>query len=236
MRPLSDKEREDLEKLFLKHEKQIDGMVKSMSKICHIPAEDLKQEAFFGLVKAYSMYNESKASFFTYAKYWIRLMIYTYACNHQHIFAVPADYFSIYTKIKTMRDSGMSTSAIAEELGISEKRLNKVLESMNQARKVCSNNEIFDSELEEGEVVSNTEFLETKIGNDDFVKKIKTMVTPHEFFVLDHLFALRCSQPKTLSWVGKIMGVTRERVRQIRNTALDKIRQGLLAEINDYDA
>lgn len=203
------------------------NLAQTISKNFLVPTEDLIQEGFFGLAKAYEKYNPARASFLAYSQYWIKTAMYSYAQATQHLLDVPADFFTInarYNKLKE-KNPDKTLSEIASEIGTSKARLLRVISTMSSTKYYYS---ISDDGFSEEppypvSIPSKQVISPVKDSNKQLLKQICSKLTPEEFYVIDHVLALTVSAPKSLSWIGKVIGVTKERVRQIKNTAFAKI-------------
>jgi RNA polymerase sigma factor (sigma-70 family) len=219
----------EVEELLKKYGWYVNQLASYVASISGVPVEDLKQEGFLGLVKARELYDKNISSFLTYAQYWIRLAVYTHAYYFQYPVAFPSNFYSVFSRFKTMKKLGMSEVNIAKELKLELRRLKKIINTVDSVKSAVR----LDAVNDEGEPRDvPTEFnrlAELCKSHDDklFMHKIKAIITEQELFVLDNLLALTCPQQKTLAWLGEVMGVTKERVRQIKKGALEKIRKAL---------
>jgi len=219
---LTSKNRKEIEELYLKYEWYVKRLAVYISSLCKAPIDDLKQEGFLGIARAFELYNPAISSFLTYAQYWIKMAMYSYAYRTTYIVEIPEDFHSLsskYNKLQQEHGSSLTLAAASVKLGVSEARVSKMITSVRLLKNYTP--------LEEAEQYGSECAAINKTLNktsEALLSTAKEVLTDEEFFVLDHLLALECDSPKTLSWVGKIIGVTKERVRQIKNIALEKIR------------
>ena len=208
-------------KLYLKSEWYISRLATYIGKLFSIPAEDLKQEGFLGFLKAREMYDPKRAAFLTYAQYWIRMAMYDYCYHMAYMINVPNDHHVVASKCqKIIQAHGGSVpfSELATITGIPEKRVRKSLQSAKLLRNYTQLEHV-DNYMASEEPECQNEFKIFDVA--------KQILTPQEYFILSHLFGEGDGSPKTLSWVGGVLGVSRERIRQLRNRALEKIQEFL---------
>lgn len=219
-----------MEEYYDKLKWYINKLAVYLTSVSKIPYEDLCQEGFIGIICAQEKFNPKLASFYTYAQYWIKTYMYGLAFKHAHVVKIPEEYHFVYTKylrlVNTPKYSKMKNKmrAIAEKLGVTESRLHRIVNVMAGLKQSC--------QIESLETTSDNSIpdlsencIDTSSQNLDLLRKA---VTPEEFFVLDHILGLLVPAPKTLNWVGNILGVTKERVRQIKNSGLAKFKEAYL--------
>lgn len=222
---LNSKSRKELETLYLKHSWYVNRLAKYISSLCGADENDLKQEGFLGIARAKELYNPKIASFLTYAQYWIKMAMFSYAYRTTYIVEIPEDFHSLYSKYKKLvKENDHKTPAeVAALLGVSEDRVRRMLGSVVALKSY--------SPIENLDKYKTTEDIAevSDDQSDTMLKDLRHIVTEEEYFVINHLLALETPMPKTLSWVGKILGVTKERVRQIKNAGLAKYKEHLKA-------
>lgn len=218
-----------LDECLKKTEWYINGLAKYLAPMCTTPIEDLRQEGFLGAARARELYNPEISSFLTYAQYWIKTYMYALAYKNSFMMQIPEEFHFIYAKYKQRRkalesgDSDDVVGQIAEELNISESRLRKIIGVVESLKHNAS---LDNTEPTSAKLVVSVRPPEVD-DSSAMLKILKKSVTPEEYFVIDHMLGLTCPESKTLSWVGKILGVTKERVRQIKNAGLKKFKKAL---------
>ncbi len=212
--------------------------------------EDMFQQGVIGLGKAIDGYEQEKGAFSTYAYFWIRQEITdlmfrqgsgikkakndTYKVWRINNFI--NDYLSEFGREPTIDEIETKTKIPAEKVeNLINSFINKKILSLDQVIDSQNGDEQNQSRLydlipssEPVEEVFKTEenilnILQKMIGkkiNDDK----KTIFTTRDYEVLIHYFGLNGETPKTFDEIGKIMGLTGQRINQIQERALVKIR------------
>lgn len=203
---------------------------------------DLIQEGNLGLFRAIERFNPKLGRFSTYAVYWIRQAIQR-ALTRRPILRLPEHIADQVTKLRRARhrlyqDLGRQPTAqeIAKEMNIPEKELLK-LEEYSQAV-VSLDQPIAGEEGEEtqlGDLIADLDTPEPEfIANQHLlrqqVRAVVEQLPKREQDILNLRFGLQDGIPHTLEEIGKKFKVSRERVRQIQNEALDRIRSRELLE------
>ena len=201
---------------------------------------DIVQEGNMGLFKAADKFDYQKGTkFSTYATWWIKQSIMREVTNKSRNIRIPDNFMTKLLKfrtdfIKIEQELGRTPNAseLAERTGLSRNQINKYLifqeDTVSLDEPVRSE---FDGQeinalgalLENGEYNVEEEFEKKDLAES--VHKVLNSInfTPNELYVIYSRFGFNNNTPKTLETIGKDLGVTRERVRQIETTALNKI-------------
>jgi RNA polymerase primary sigma factor len=224
-------------------EQMIKANLRLVVKIAHdyegfgLPLLDLISEGNIGLMKAVERFDPAKGGkLSTYGSWWIKQSIKRALANQSKTIRLPVH---LVDKIAKMRRTAMKLQEVfgreptdeelAEELGISASRVTQMRTAA--IRPASLDAPIGDDESNNfAEVVQDEnadtpyEQLEEKTVNRMLHEMIKTL-DPREATILRYRFGLDGGSEKTLEEVGQKFGVTRERVRQIQNIALNKLRK-----------
>ncbi|HOB90141.1 MAG TPA: sigma-70 family RNA polymerase sigma factor, partial [Candidatus Colwellbacteria bacterium] len=174
--------------------------------------------------------------FSTYATWWIRQAITRALADHSRTIRIPVhmvETISKYTQARRKLMQELGREPLAEEVAI-EMGVN--VEKIRHIQKISQEVISLESPVGEEEDSTLSEFIEDEktlspsqvVSREllkDQIREVLNDLTERERKILELRFGLRDSTPHTLEEVGKIFGVTRERIRQIEAKALEKIRQ-----------
>jgi RNA polymerase primary sigma factor len=224
-------------------ELMIKANLRLVVKIAHdyenfgLPLLDLINEGNIGLMKAVERFDPAKGGkLSTYGSWWIKQSIKRALANQSKTIRLPVH---LVDKISKMRRTAMKLQEVfgreptdeelAEEMGLSPSRVAQM--RMAAIRPASLDAPIGDDDSNNfAEVVqdenANTPYqhLEGKTVTRMLREMVKTL-DPREATILQYRFGLDGGTEKTLEEVGAKFGVTRERVRQIQNIALHKLRR-----------
>ncbi len=198
---------------------------------------DLINEGNYGMIKAARRFDETRGfKFISYAVWWIRQAILQALAEQSRVVRLPLNRIGTITKVRKASD-GMSQlrerlpslEELADELDID---VVKVREAMQHARRSLS----MDAPFNEVDAKSLLDVLPSDVGIasdewllDESVKidiaRALSLLTLREAEILRLYFGLGREHALTLEKVGQRFGLTRERVRQIKEKALRKLRQ-----------
>lgn len=224
-------------------EDMIKANLRLVVKIAHdyeglgLPLLDLINEGNIGLMKAVERFDPAKGGkLSTYGSWWIKQSIKRALANQSKTIRLPVH---LVDKISKMRRTAMrlqeefgrepTDDELGEELGISAARVSQLRTAAIRPASLDapigddeSNN--FAEVVQDENAFSPYEELEDKTVTRMLQEMIKTL-DPREATILRYRFGLDGGPEKTLEEVGQKFGVTRERVRQIQNIALSKLRK-----------
>jgi len=207
-----------------------------------LPLQDLIEEGNLGLLRAVEGFDPSmNTRFSTYASYWIKQSIKRALINSAKTIRIPAYMVELLSKWRKtaarLQDQLKRTPTpeeIAAELGIPKKRL-KIIKKAIQLYNTTPQPDIDENGWTLGELIADDRGKgpEDELIDSDNLEHVMQMLDrmdPREATILRMRFGLDDGEPKTLKEIGETLGLTRERVRQIENEALNKLARSLLGD------
>ncbi len=199
---------------------------------------DLIQEGNVGLVTAARKFDPDQGvKFISYAVWWIRQAILASLANHGRAVRVPLNRASDLARIfreKERLKQELRREPTSEELGLATELTPELVESLQtlNAAEIRLDAPIGDSEDSQlverfvSEEASEPELeVEGRLMGEIISEALETL-EPRDAKVLRLYFGLEGEREHTLEEIGNMLGVTRERIRQLRDRALRRLREG----------
>ncbi|MDH3289436.1 MAG: RNA polymerase sigma factor RpoD/SigA [Gemmatimonadota bacterium] len=201
-----------------------------------VSLSDLINEGNLGLIRAAHKFDETKGiKFISYAVWWIRQAILQALAEQSRIVRVPLN------RAGTLHRIGKRSSALQQELG-REPTVEEIAEGMDISEEevaktlsISQSHLSLDAPLTPGEDNKLLDYLPDtqNAGPDqetferaltDSIEEVLSTLKEREAKILRLYFGLDGKEPMTLEEIGSMMGITRERVRQIKEKALARLR------------
>lgn len=207
---------------------------------------DLVQEGSLGLIKAAEKFDYSRGfKFSTYATWWIKQSIVRAISNHSRTIRIPVhmtDKIRLYKKVSADLSSQLGREPTDEEigkkLGLSSKKLDNI------------KNAIFKDPVSLDTPIAEDLVLEDYVADDSYkspdattqstflykdVMSMLDFLNQREKTILINRFGLDGHNKKTLEEIGKALGFSKERIRQIENIAIRKLKEkGEISHLKEY--
>ncbi len=197
---------------------------------------DLVQEGSIGLIKAAEKFDYSKNfKFSTYATWWIKQSIIRAIANNSKSIRIPvhmADkirkYKKVFAQLSSELDREPTDQEMAEYLDISINKLRRIKQSIilepisletAVTDDLCLGDYIEDKSCNSPEEQAKDDFLK------EGLPQLFDNLTEREKKVITSRFGINSTEPKTLAELGTIMGYSKERIRQIEEGAIKKLRR-----------
>lgn len=204
---------------------------------------DLIEEGNLGLLQAIDKFEPEKGyRFSTYAIYWIEQYIRKYIEEQSGSIKIPSHawgnlkrWFRAWNELKEANGRDPSLNEMAQELNLSARQVKSIMDTLSAAKGVDSLTTLVHDEDEttledlisdDGKGNPHDVFLKNE--NQNSIKKSMEDLNDRDRQVIIMRYGLDDNEPKTLGEVAEILGLSRERVRQIEERAVNTLRKEAL--------
>lgn len=197
---------------------------------------DLVQEGSLGLIKAAEKFDYSKNfKFSTYATWWIKQTIIRAISNNSRAIRIPvhmADkirkYKRIFTSLSFELGREPSDLEIAQKMGLPAKKIGIIKKAI--IKEPISLETPVTEDLNIGDYIQDKTYRSPEIQTKNkamksSIRKLLETLNEREKRIISSRFGINGEQPKTLEQLGQIMGYSKERIRQLEDIALKKLRE-----------
>jgi len=198
---------------------------------------DLINEGNVGLIKAAKRFDETKGfKFISYAVWWIRQSIIQAIVEYSRMVRVPVNKMSKYTNIMEMQTKFIqeferepSDEELADLCDLTVKQLHIILNGRKRYSSIDAPVGGDENDLTMLDMMPNEEESpDIKLMEESLAIELKnglSSLSPREYEILSSFFGINGKSPHALDEIAELYGITRERVRQIRERALRRLRR-----------
>lgn len=234
------------QRLILANLRFVVAVAKRYKHINEVPFEELIAVGNLGLMRAAQRFDCAKnVRFISYAVWWIRQAMIQVVSSHANPIRLPLNRVHTSLKLKKLEESltkKLNRKPTLEELAESAMMrpadLQRFIRDIPNVVSMDSTPVDSDEDLFLRDVITDTDYdpcaEAEKRALDEELEEAMSCLTDKERIVVNHRFGLNDTRAYTLEEIGKLLGVTRERVRQIEAQALDKLRNPRRSENLQY--
>ncbi len=182
--------------------------VASLYRRCGIPFEDLVAEGRLGLVEAARRFDPAKGcQFATYAGWWVRKSILQMISTGGRVVHVPEYQMERRRRAREQGRRDEVHREISLDAPVRQDGRERMADCLRDAGSRDPEQTLLDRERR------------------DRLARALRHLRSHELLVLERRFGLHAEEPETLDMIGRVVGLSRERVRQIEGEGLERLRR-----------
>lgn len=197
---------------------------------------DLVQEGSLGLIKAAEKYDYRKNfKFSTYATWWIKQTIIRAISNHSRTIRIPVHMLEKIRRYKKACNDIVCNNfldadeeTISKISGLDAKKIEEVKSAIKKEPvsldTMVTEDLCIQDYVEDTTYISPEEATQNKLQEKDITRLLGTL-EKREQEIIRRRFGINNQEPKTLEQIGNSLGFSKERIRQIENLALQKLRK-----------
>jgi len=201
------------------------------------PLHELINEGNLGLIEAVSRFDPARGvRFITYASWWIRQAILAAIAHHGQVFSIPPklkhELYRFDTKVADLTQElghRPSVDEISKGLGMTEANVRGMMEGppteVSLSALVGEESETRLEDLIEDQSVAPVDEMLIAQSFEEQLKTLLSQLDEKERVIIERRFGLGDREPQTLAEIGSEMNLSRERIRQIEERALNKLRR-----------
>ncbi|HNY44070.1 MAG TPA: RNA polymerase sigma factor RpoD/SigA [Bacteroidales bacterium] len=236
---IKDGDQEAVDKLVLANLRFVVSVAKKYQNQ-GLSLQDLVNEGNYGLLVAAKRFDETRGfKFISYAVWWIRQSILHAIAVKGRMIRLPLNKIGVLNKVYSTSlaleqklEREPSLAEIAEETDYNFKNVNEVLKYQGKTLSMdapLSNSE-GDDDFTMGDLLSSTQTLsvEKTLNNDSLkieINEALKILSERERKIITMFFGLEDESPKTYEEISEALNLTRERIRQLKESSLKKLRQ-----------
>jgi len=206
------------------------------------PLHELINEGNLGLIEAVSRFDPARGvRFITYASWWIRQAILAAIAHHGQVFSIPPklkhELYRFDTKVAHLTQElghRPSVDEISKGLGMSEDDVRGMMEGppteVSLSALVGEESETRLEDLIEDQSVAPVDEMLIAQSFEEQLQTLLSQLDDKERLIIERRFGLGDREPQTLAEIGSEMNLSRERIRQIEERALGKLRRSQRAK------
>lgn len=206
------------------------------------PLHELINEGNLGLIEAVSRFDPSRGvRFITYASWWIRQAILAAIAHYGQVFRLPPklkhELYRFESKVAHLTQElghRPTVDEISKELGMTEQNVREMLEGppsqVSLDTPIGEDTEMRLADLIRDQSVTPVDEALIAQSFEEQLQRLLSQLDDKERVIIERRFGLGDREPQTLAEIGSEMSLSRERIRQIEERALEKLRRSQRAK------